>query len=97
THNVRFCFRNKHVFGMDEEFKIIARSPDHGESIEVIKTSKEGDDIIIAFNPRFLSEAVKKVDSEMVELNFVDSNSPLQMNPVDIQGYTYIIMPIRLI
>ncbi|WP_214078156.1 DNA polymerase III subunit beta [Mesotoga sp.] len=81
----------------DEEFKIIARSPDHGESIEVIKTSKEGDNIIIAFNPRFLSEAVKKVDSEMVELNFVDSNSPLQMNPVDIQGYTYIIMPIRLI
>jgi len=81
----------------DEQFKIIARSPDHGESVEVIGANKEGDNIVIAFNPRFLSESVKKIDSDSVELNFVDSNSPLQMNPVDVQGYTYIIMPIRLI
>ncbi len=81
----------------DEQFKIIARSPDHGESVEVIGANKEGDNIVIAFNPRFLSESAKKIDSDSVELNFVDSNSPLQMNPVDVQGYTYIIMPIRLI
>ena len=81
----------------DEQFKIVARSPDHGESIEILDANKEGDNIVIAFNPRFLSESAKKIDSDTVELNFVDSNSPLQMNPVDVQGYTYVIMPIRLI
>ncbi|WP_310793851.1 hypothetical protein, partial [Mesotoga sp. HF07.pep.5.2.highcov] len=27
----------------------------------------------MAFNPRFLSESAKKIDSDTVELNFVDS------------------------
>ncbi|HNR79915.1 MAG TPA: DNA polymerase III subunit beta [Mesotoga infera] len=81
----------------DELLRIIARSPDHGEAIEEIEGKKEGDNLVIAFNPRFLSESLRKIDTEEVELNFVDSNSPLQINPIDVQGYTYIIMPIRLI
>lgn len=81
----------------DESFRIIAKSPDHGEAIEQLEGNKEGDDIIIAFNPRFLAEAARKIDTDEAELNFVDSGSPLQLNPIDVQGYTYIIMPIRLI
>lgn len=77
--------------------KLIAKSPDHGESSEELEIKKDGEDLIIAFNPKFLLEATKKIDTEEVELNFVDSNSPLQMNPVDVEGYLYIIMPIRLI
>ncbi|MCD6160228.1 MAG: DNA polymerase III subunit beta [Kosmotoga sp.] len=80
-----------------ESIKLIAKSPEHGESTEELDVKKEGDDILIAFNPRFLADSIKKIDTEEVELNFVDSNSPLQMNPVDVEGYLYIIMPIRLI
>lgn len=81
----------------EDNMKLVAKSPDHGESSEELEIKKDGEDLIIAFNPKFLLEATKKIDTEEAELNFVDSNSPLQMNPVDVEGYLYIIMPIRLI
>jgi DNA polymerase-3 subunit beta len=74
-----------------------SRSPDYGEVNEEIPIKKEGEDITIAFNPLFLLEAMRHVHTEEVELNFVDSTSPLQINPLNVEGYLYIIMPIRIV
>lgn len=72
------------------------KSPEAGEAIEEIEVQKEGEDLTIAFNPKFIVDALRKIDTEEVEMNFVDPTSPLQMNPLDVEGYIYIVMPIRL-
>ncbi|MFW6121821.1 MAG: DNA polymerase III subunit beta [Petrotogales bacterium] len=82
---------------VEDTMQLLAKSPEHGEANEELKVKKDGEDLTIAFNPKFLLESMKNIDADETELNFVDSNSPLQMNPVDVEGYLYIIMPIRLI
>lgn len=82
----------------DEVMRVSARSSDRGEAVEEVEVDvKDGEDLIIGFNPKFLLEACQHIDTESVELNFKDSNSPVQINPVDVEGYLYIVMPVRLI
>ena len=78
------------------KMELSTKSPEAGEAIEEIEVQKEGEDLTIAFNPKFIIDALRKIDTEEVEMNFVDSTSPLQMNPLDVEGYIYIVMPIRL-
>ncbi len=81
----------------ESTLKVSSRSPDYGEVQEELEAKKDGEDILAAFNPRFLIEALRHIDTEEVELNFVDSTSPLQINPIDVSGYLYIVMPIRIV
>jgi len=50
----------------------------------------------VNFNPRFLNEAVKHIDEKEIEFNFVDNMSPLQINPRNVEGYMYIVLPVRM-
>ncbi|MCD6443365.1 MAG: DNA polymerase III subunit beta [Thermotogae bacterium] len=80
----------------DEIMTIESRSQDYGEAYEELEIEKEGQDIVVAFNPKFLLDSLQKIESDSVELNLIDPSRPLQMNPPDVMGYLYIIMPLRL-
>lgn len=82
---------------MENALVLSSRSPDFGEVTEEVEARKEGEDMIAAFNPKFLIEALRRIETEEVELNFIDSTSPLQMNPLDVEGYLYVVMPIRIV
>lgn len=47
------------------------------------------------YNPKFLRDALIAMDSELVTIGFVETNSPLQMTPEDGEGEKYLVMPIR--
>ncbi|MGJ8453791.1 DNA polymerase III subunit beta [Pseudothermotoga sp. U03pept] len=81
----------------EEVLSLSSRSPDSGEVNEEIFVRKEGEDIVAAFNPTFLLEALRHIHTDEVEFNFVDSTSPLQINPLNVEGYLYIVMPIRIV
>ncbi|WP_448535317.1 DNA polymerase III subunit beta [Pseudothermotoga sp.] len=85
------------VEAMENVLVLSSRSPDFGEVTEEIEARKEGEDMIAAFNPKFLIEALRHIETDEVELNFIDSTSPLQMNPLDVEGYLYVVMPIRIV
>lgn len=76
--------------------RLSSKSPDYGEVVDELEIQKDGEDLVIAFNPKFLVDVLRHIETEEVEMNFVDATSPCQMNPVDISGYLYIVMPIRL-
>ncbi|ACM22600.1 DNA polymerase III subunit beta [Thermotoga neapolitana] len=80
----------------ENTMRLVSRSPDYGEVIDELEVQKEGEDLIIAFNPKFIVDALRRIETEELEMNFVDSTSPCQINPLDISGYIYIVMPIRL-
>ncbi|MCD6238391.1 MAG: DNA polymerase III subunit beta [Thermotogae bacterium] len=80
----------------DNIFQISSTSSDYGNSKEEMSIEKEGDDIAIAFNPRFLLEALSRVDDENVTLSFLGPLSPTQINPATLSDYEFIVMPIRM-
>jgi len=64
-----------------------------GSMKEQIDIAKEGKDIKIGFNPRFLLDALRVVDEEEVKLYLVNSRSPFIIRDDD-ASYMYVILPI---
>ncbi len=79
-----------------EKMKVSSRSADLGEAEETIDVQMEGEPLIIAFNPNFILDALNHMEEEKIQLSFVDSNKPLMIDTVDLKGYFFIIMPVRL-
>ncbi len=73
-------------------------SPDIGDATEELPVEYGYDDMDIAFNAKYLIEALDAMDDEKVVLWLKDSLSPGILKPVNSEasGYCYLIMPMRL-
>ncbi|WP_431679680.1 DNA polymerase III subunit beta [Kitasatospora sp. KL5] len=79
-----------------------AGSGDDAQATERIDADLEGDDISIAFNPGYLEEGLKAIDSAFAQLSFTTPTKPALLSgkpAVDAEAdeaYQYLIMPVRL-
>ena len=55
---------------------------------------KEGKDILIGFNPKFLIDALRVIDDEMVTLYLVNPKAPCFIRDEN-QTYIYLILPVN--
>lgn len=76
--------------------EISAHTPDVGEASETVGTPYQGDPLVIAFNPGFLAEGLKCCGSEQVTFEAGDGLKPAILRPADEEGFTYLLMPVRL-
>ena len=74
---------------------ITARS-DMGTAHESVTADVEGDDLSIAFNPRYLIEALRSIEDETVKMIFMASLSPCTILPVEGDAFKYLILPLRM-
>ncbi|SEF68719.1 DNA polymerase III, beta subunit [Eubacterium ruminantium] len=66
-----------------------------GSLNEELEIEKEGEEIIIGFNPKFLMDALRVIDDDKVSIYMYDSKSPcIIKNPEE--TYFYIILPINI-
>lgn len=73
---------------------VVSKStPDVGESYEELPVDYKGKEIIIGFNPLYLIDVLKNLSDERIELELSDSEKPAVIR---INGYTYIVLPMRL-
>jgi len=72
---------------------VSATSTEFGESSESVEVSYDGRTIQIAFNPAFLLEPLKHLESDQVIMQFNDEYSPISLTGDE--GFIYIIMPMR--
>ena len=72
-------------------------SPEVGRVNEEIDTeSVSGEDLSISFNPTYLIEALKAVDSEKVTISFISSVRPFTLVPSeDAENFIQLITPVR--
>ena len=72
-------------------------SPEVGRVNEEIDTSAvAGEDLSISFNPTYLIEALKAIDSEQVVIRFISSVRPFTLVPEgNEQGFIQLITPVR--
>ena len=65
-----------------------------GSMKEDIDIEKEGKDILIGFNPRFLMDALRVIDDETVDIYLVNPKAPCFIRD-DKETYTYLILPVN--
>ena len=67
-----------------------------GSMNEDIDADKEGRDIMIGFNPRFLIDALRVIDDEEVTLYLVNPKAPCFIRNEE-EDYIYIVLPVNFI
>ena len=65
-----------------------------GSMNEEIVIEKEGKDILIGFNPKFLIDALRVIDDEMVTLYLVNSKAPCFIRD-EKESYIYLVLPVN--
>ena len=84
---VRMAFGKKGVV-------LTSRSPESGEATINFPCKYEGTDVEIGFNPQFLTDALRVVDSDEISLELSAPNRPgLLKGGAD---FLYVIMPVNL-
>ena len=65
-----------------------------GSMNEEIDISKDGKDILIGFNPKFLIDALRVIDDEEIDIYLMNSKAPCFIKDVNEQ-YIYLILPVN--
>ena len=76
----------------DMELRIDSAMGSMNENIDI---DKEGKDILIGFNPRFLIDALKVIDDETISIYLVNPKAPCFIRDDD-ENYTYLILPVNI-
>jgi len=74
--------------------KLTSRSPESGEAEVNFPCKFEGGDVEIGFNPQFLTEALRVVDSDEISLEMTAANRPGLLKGG--ANFVYVIMPVNL-
>jgi DNA polymerase-3 subunit beta len=73
----------------------IAANSDSGDAEGEVEAQLEGDGVTIAFNARYLTEALQNLSSDQLALEFSGPLSPGVLKPTDDPDYVHVIMPVR--
>lgn len=65
-----------------------------GSMNEQLEINKNGKDLMIGFNPKFLMDALKVIDEEKVDIYFVNPKAPCVMKNSE-ETYIYLILPVN--
>jgi DNA polymerase-3 subunit beta len=79
-----------------KELSVTSSVENVGSAHEKLPVEKEGDEMQVAFNYNFLLDPLSNVDEENVKLKYSGTLDPGVLTIPGIEGYTYVIMPVRL-
>jgi DNA polymerase III subunit beta len=75
---------------------VTAHNPEQEEANDEIITTYDGPEVDIGFNVNYLLEALKALNTDLVELKLQDSNSGCTIREPDDEETLYLVMPMRL-
>ena len=67
-----------------------------GAAYEEVNIECEGEELVIAFNPKYLIDALKAIEDEKITIQFTTSLSPCIIRPISGDDYKYLILPLRM-
>ena len=73
---------------------VSSRAPNVGEAKEEISADVSGDDLTIGFNPSYVIDVLKNLETEEVSLSMTDADKPGLIKGEE--GYLYVVMPMQL-
>lgn len=81
---------------IQDDKAVVTSNTSIGTAYEEISIEKEGDILTIAFNPKYLIDALKIIDDEFIQIKFTSALSPCIINSIDSDEYKYLVLPVRL-
>ena len=73
----------------------ISAAADIGDTEGEVEAGLEGEGVTVAFNARYLQEALQNVDADQLALEFTGPLSPGVVRPIGDEDYVHVIMPVR--
>lgn len=83
-------------FEISDKVMILSSKSEIGDIKENITISLKGQDLNIAFNARYFTEALRVISDEFLKLNFTSSVSPCIITSNDTDEFLYLILPVRI-
>lgn len=84
-------------FDISDKVMVLSSHSDIGDIKENITISLKGKDIVIAFNARYLSEALRTINDEFIKLNFTSTIAPCIITSNESDEYLFLILPVRIL
>ncbi|MCL2353414.1 MAG: DNA polymerase III subunit beta [Defluviitaleaceae bacterium] len=81
---------------IEESIMSISSNAELGSSYEEMGILQDGNNIEIAFNPKYLTEAMKVLDYEKITMSFTSPLSPCVIQVEGSDAYKYLVLPLRL-
>jgi DNA polymerase-3 subunit beta len=78
------------------QLALSSSNPDLGDAREELDVDYAGDEINLAFNARYLMDAIAATKAKEVRLSFRDGASPTQVTPTDDDDSLAVVMPMRV-
>lgn len=82
------------IIGIDDETMELKINSQVGSMDEQISITKEGKDILIGFNPRFLMDALRVISDEEITIYLVNPKAPCFIKDEE-ESYIYLILPVN--
>lgn len=76
--------------------KLTADTPDSGKSEESLDINYTGEELVIAFNYKYVLEALKNIDSDIVKIGLNTPLSATMFRPDSEEDYVCLIMPVQI-
>ncbi len=80
----------------NNNMELISINPDLGDAQETLKVEYKEERLEMGFNARYFIDVLQAMDSNIVELGFIDNSSPCLITGKDDKGFLGLIMPMRL-
>lgn len=83
-------------FNIEEDIILLKSLSEEGNIEEKIEIIKDGEDILIGLNSKYLKDVLSAVEDEEIVINFKDQISPCIIKPLKGDKYKYLVLPIRI-
>ena len=67
-----------------------------GSMSDTLEIEKEGKDLKIGFNPKFILDALRVIDDEKITVYFLNAKAPCFIKDEE-QSYIYMVLPVNFV
>ncbi|MDY7037440.1 MAG: DNA polymerase III subunit beta [Thermodesulfobacteriota bacterium] len=76
--------------------ELVSSNPDLGDALENLEVTYEGEIIEMGFNAKYFIDTLQAIESDTVQLGFIDNSNPCLITGDDDKGFLGLIMPMRV-
>lgn len=89
-------YRGVKITVENNNMELVSINPDLGDAQENLKVEYENEPLKMGFNSRYFIDLLQAMESDTVELGFIDNSSPCLITGKDDKGFLGLVMPMRL-
>jgi DNA polymerase-3 subunit beta len=81
---------------IEDKKMIITSRSEEGAVHEEVYIEKEGDELEIGFNSKYILDILRNIEDEEIYFEFISNISPCLVRPLDGFKYEYLLLPVRI-